>query len=266
MFIKRAVYSILILTFVGLTIFVLPNWFFGLIAVSIIAAGLYEFFSLVEKKQIPIYKYFGIFLGILIPISAYLEVDLTKGWELFFMVAVCFMVFIMQLARKEKDHAITGVSTTLFGIFYISWFFSFIIKLKFLPAGTGLVGFLVLVTKAGDIGAYIAGSTFGKHALIKRISPKKTWEGAIGGFICSVAVALAAKGLIPHVSILQIILLGGLLGISAQVGDLYESLIKRDCQVKDTGKTFSALGGTLDIIDSILFTAPIFYFYARFML
>ena len=78
----------------------------------------------------------------------------------------------MQLVRRESDQAITGVSTTIFGIFYISWFFSFIIKLKLLPHGAGLVGFLVLVTKMGDIGSYLVGSNLGRHALIKRISPK----------------------------------------------------------------------------------------------
>jgi len=230
-----------------------------------IAAGLLEFFGLIEKKRIPIFKYFGTLIGILIPIAVYLDFELTTGWELFFMVAICFAIFILHLIKKESDQAVIGVSTTVFGIFYISWFFSFLIKLKFFPGGAGLVAFLVLVTKVGDIASYLVGSSLGRHTLIKRISPKKTWEGAVGGFVCSVVTAFLARRLIPYTGSLQIILLGALLGIAAQVGDLYESLIKRDCKVKDSGALFPALGGVLDIIDSILFTAPIFYFYIKFL-
>jgi len=231
-----------------------------------IGVGLFEFFSLIEKKHIPIYKYFGILVGILIPVVVYLEIELTTGWELLFMVAICLAIFVLQLARPKSDKAIIGVSTTIFGIFYISWFFSFVIKLKLMPYGTGLVAFLILVTKMGDIGSYIVGSAIGRKTLIKRISPKKTWEGAVGGFVFSMLTAYLAKPIMPYADTFHILLLGGLLAVASQVGDLYESLIKRDCEVKDSGKLFPGLGGMLDIIDSALFTAPIFYFYVKFLL
>ena len=266
MFISRLISSILILVFVGLTIFVFSNWFFCFVSMVMIAIGLSEFYSMIEKKGVRTYKYFGTLIGLLIPLSIYMEFQLTKGWELLFVTAACLTVFIMQLVRRETDQATLSVSTTMFGILYVSWFFSFIIKLKLLTDGAALVAFLVLVTKCSDMGAYAFGSLFGRHTLIQRISPKKTWEGLLGGFFSSVLVAYLSKGLIPEMPILHVFSVGILLGGIAQIGDLYESLLKRDCQTKDSSGLFPGLGGMLDIIDSIIFTAPIFYFYVKFFL
>src|SRR3989338_1396269 len=163
MFISRLISSIPIIIFVWLTIFTFPNWFFAFVATSIVAIALFEFYSMIEKKGIWPYKYFGILIAIVISLSIYLEFQLTKGWELFFITITCLVVFIMQLAHRGNDQAILSVSTTVFGILYISWLFSFIIKLKLLVGGTGLVLFLILVTKCSDIGAYAFGFLFGRH-------------------------------------------------------------------------------------------------------
>lgn len=265
---SRFISSSLLIIFVIFTIFVFPNWFFCLVLTSMIALALYEFYSLVEQKGIPIFKYIGILIGITFPISIYNSFEPTKGWELVFIIAVVLLIFILQFTRRESNQAIVGVSTTTFGILYISWAFSFTMKLKLildttLPSGSLLVAFLLLVTKSGDIGAYFVGTYFGKHSLIPRISPKKSVEGALGGFIFSVIVALLSKCYLPTMPVRHLIILGCLLGILAQVGDLSESLIKRDCQVKDSGGLIPGLGGILDLIDSILFTAPTLYFYVK---
>jgi len=128
-----------------------------------------------------------------------------------------------------------------------------------------LVSFLVLVTKSGDVAAYFIGRPLGRHSLIPRISPKKTVEGTIGGLVTSLAVAILAKPLI-NISLHHIIVLGILLGVLGQLGDLAESLIKRDCGVKDAGKNLRGFGGVLDMADSLLFTAPVFYFYIKMLL
>lgn len=266
MFISRLISSILILSFVFLTIFVFPNWFFGFVAMVMIAIGLFEFYSMIEKKGVLTYKYFGILLGIAIPLSIYQEFQLTRGWELLFVSVTCLILFIMQLARRETDQAVLSISTTIFGILYVSWLFSFIIKLKLLAAGAGLVAFMILVTKASDMGAYAIGSLFGRHTLIQRISPKKTWEGGLGGFFSSMLIAYLFRGLVPQIPSSHIFYLGAFMGVVAQIGDLYESLLKRDCQTKDASGLFPGLGGMLDVIDSILFTAPTFYFYVKFFL
>ena len=113
---------------------------------------------------------------------------------------------------------------------------------------------------------YFIGRFFGKHSLIPRISPHKTIEGTIGGLIFSVITALAGKLYLPNFSLPHHLTLGFLLGILAQVGDLAESLLKRDCAVKDAGSSISGFGGMLDIIDSLIFTAPIFYCYVKVLL
>ena len=218
-----------------------------------------------EKKGIFVYKYFGILIGMLVPIIIYFHLGTEGYFELdpFFIVIACLFTFILLFVRRENAQALASIAVTMFGLLYIAWFFSFFIKLKFLPQGPLLVSFLVLVTKMGDVGAYFVGRSFGKHSLIPRISPNKTVEGTIGGLIFSMATALISKTYLPSFSFSHLLILGILLGILAQVGDLAESLIKRDCAVKDAGNNISGFGGMLDIIDSLLFTTPIFYFYVK---
>ncbi len=257
--------SVLIGVVVGVLFFA-PLWVFALVTVAFIAAALNEFYALVEGKGIVIERWIGLGVGLLIPLSIYWEFEPTRGWELFFMVLAFLVLFILQLRRKDSSQAIVGISTALFGIFYISWCFSFLMKLRLttgpmLPDGRWLVALVILSTKAGDIGAYAVGSLFGRHTLIRRISPSKTWEGSVGGLLLSVAGALALKPAFPKVPIGHLLTLGCLLGLLGQLGDLSESAIKRDCQVKDSGSILPGMGGVLDVLDSLLFSVPIGYFY-----
>ena len=256
--IQRLISSIL---WVG--IIILAVWYqavFILCVMALIIAGLYEFFNLIEKKGIAIYKYFGMFIGIIIPLSIIVKFELTKGWELLFIVVALLSLFILQFRRHDNSQAIAGISTTLFGILYVSWFFSFLIKIRYLPDGRGLLAAILLITKATDIGAYLIGSRFGRHKLIPRISPNKSIEGSLGGLLFSMIAAFISKGWLGFSS-LHALLVGLGVGILAELGDLSESLIKRDCKVKDSGMLFPGLGGVLDLIDSLLFSAPVFYFY-----
>lgn len=256
---------------IGLIIGVLffaPLWVFALVTIAFILLGLREFFDLVELKGIVIERWIGLSIGLLIPLSIYWEFEPTKGWELFFMALVFLALFLLQLAKGDSSHAIVGISTALFGIFYVSWCFSFLIKLRLtsgsaIPDGRWLVAYLLLVTKGGDIGAYAVGSLFGRHILIHRISPSKTWEGVIGGLLFSLAGALLMKPLFRQIGLGHLLLLALLLGVVGQLGDLSESMIKRDCQVKDSGRLLPGMGGVLDVMDSLLFTSPICYFYVR---
>ncbi|TAN60242.1 phosphatidate cytidylyltransferase [bacterium] len=236
------------------------QWIFALCIMGLIAGGLYEFFCLIEKKGIPIYKYFGMAIGVIIPLSILFEFELTRGWELLFIFLALVSLFILQFKRRDNSQAIVGISTTLFGILYVAWFLSFLIKIRNLPAGAGYLAAVILVTKSSDIGAYVIGSGFGRHALIPRISPKKSIEGALGGLLFSVIAAVLSKPFLGF-SYPRLIILGIAIGILAELGDLSESLIKRDCQVKDSGSFFPGMGGVLDLVDSLLFTAPVFYFY-----
>ncbi|MBF0522663.1 MAG: phosphatidate cytidylyltransferase [Candidatus Omnitrophica bacterium] len=263
---KDRIFSSVVIGFITV-VAIFNNWTFIAVQLALTIGALYEFFYLTKKKGIPIYSYTGILVGCFIPISTFMRFAPTKGWELLFVVLVLLTIFLMQFTREDNDKALIGISTTLFGILYVSWFFSFLIKIRFLLpgiAGVKLLGFIILVTKAGDVGALLVGSSIGKHPLLPRISPKKTIEGCLGSFGASMLVAFLSRSLLPveaGFTVSQIILMGAFFGGIGQLGDMSESLIKRDFNVKDSGKMLPGLGGALDLIDSLLFSGPAFYFY-----
>ncbi len=258
MLLKRIISSVVLISIIIGVIFI--DWLCALVVTLFIIGGLYEYFVMLQKKGINIYKYFGIGMGAIIPLSIMFKFEPTKNWELLFIVLALFFLIVMQFKRRDNHGVIIDISTTLFGILYVSWFFSFLIKIRYLPGGLGYLGALLLITKLGDIGAFLVGSKWGKHPLIPRISPKKTLEGSIGGLIFSILGALASKAFLPF-NYGQLLIVAISLAILGQLGDLSESLLKRDCQVKDSGNIFPGMGGVLDEIDSLLFTAPVFYFY-----
>lgn len=258
MLIKRIISAIVLVGIITATM--LLRWFFNIIILLFIVIGLYEFFTMLEKKGLKLYKYFGIGIGIIIPLSIMTRFELTKKWEFLFIVLTLLFLIIMQFKRRENSGVVVDISTTLFGILYISWFLSFLIKIRYMADGAGLLTSVLMITKLGDIGAYLIGSRFGKTPLMPRISPKKSVEGAIAGLLFSVLGAVVCRQFL-HFTYSHLIILGIFLGILGQLGDLSESLIKRDCGVKDSGNILPGMGGILDEVDSLLFTAPVFYFY-----
>lgn len=230
-----------------------------------ILIGLYEFFYMVEKKGVRLFKPLGLLVGAFIPISIYFQFPIKEGWQFLFVVMGIFVLFMLELTKKEAHQPVLSISATIFAIIYISWCFSFVIRIRQLPEGAMLLGFLLIVTKASDIGAYFWGKKFGKIHLLARVSPKKTLEGSIGGFFTSLGVGIIFSLFITSISVWEKFFLIIILAIISQLGDLFESLIKRDCQVKDSGRLFPGMGGVLDVIDSIIFTAPTFYLYLTMM-
>jgi phosphatidate cytidylyltransferase len=173
-------------------------------------------------------------------------------------------------------HQLEGVVTlqrifsTVFGVVYTVIFFGFMVKVIYLyPAepmkGSFLLLFLIMVTKFSDMGAYAVGVCFGKHKMIPHISPAKSWEGLVGAFLGSFGAAailiwLAGPKLAP-LNWLNGLLLAPVICATAVSGDLAESVLKRCVSIKDSGHKFPGIGGILDLTDSLLFTAPVFYFY-----
>src|SRR3989338_1353458 len=191
--------SAFVAAIVALVIFVLPNWAFTLLASLMIGVSLKEFFALAEKKGIIVYKYFGISIGMLIPIIVYFQKGLEGYFtiEPFIIVIACLFIFVLQFTRRDSSQALASIAVTLFGLLYIAWLFSFFVKLKFMPQGAFLVAFVILVTKMGDIGAYLVGNSICRHNLIPRISTNKTVEGTVGGLIFSVISAALSKCFLP---------------------------------------------------------------------
>ncbi len=236
----------------------------GIIITVLIAACLWEYFTMLERKGIGVYKYVGTALGVILPLSIAFRFELTRGWELLFTVLGILALTLIQFKRRTSSGAIVELSTTIFGILYISWFLSFMIKIRYLDAGLGLLAGLLLMTKLGDIGAFLIGMRFGKTPLMPLISPKKSVEGALGGLLFSALGAMISKPLLGG-SWFQLAAMGVVFGALAQLGDLSESLMKRDCQVKDSSQVLPGMGGVLDVMDSLLFTAPAFYLYINYI-
>ena len=208
----------------------------------------------------------GIIFGVLIPLSIFFQFEPTKKWELLFIVLVLLLIFVLQLNRRDNTNAIAGISTTLFGVLYVSWFFSFLIKIRFLlpgVEGVKLLGFILLITKCGDMGALLVGSKIGKHPLLPRVSPNKTIEGSIGSFTFSAVAAILSRSLLPaelNFSIMHVVLIGLFFGGIGQLGDMSESLIKRDCNVKDSGKLLPVMMMSVSAsFGSVQFKKWIFY-------
>src|SRR4030042_2411875 len=122
---KRIVSSLILFFFILATMFV--DWLTAVVVIIFTIAGLYEFFTMLENKGISIYKYFGIAMGTIIPVSILMRFELTKTWELSFIVLALVILMLMQFRRRENSGAIVGISTTIFGVLYISWFLSFMI-------------------------------------------------------------------------------------------------------------------------------------------
>jgi phosphatidate cytidylyltransferase len=194
--------------------------------------------------------------------------DFETSFLILFVLGLC----VRQFVSKSNPEAITAISTTLFGLMYIPWLLNFIQKINFFPNihGQFYVLHFILVTKFSDLGAYVTGSLFGKHKMIPRISPGKTWEGFVGAIIVSTLISIGyaqiAHSKVPNMTVLHATLLGILLSSTAVIGDLIESLFKREAGVKDSGKLFPGIGGILDLMDSLLFNAPLMYLYLRHVL
>lgn len=265
--VRKTLSSIIATLFVAAVIFLLPIWFYVGVVILVIGVCQYEFFSLYRNKRGVPLPWAGVLLGIFIPIGIILtqaggNPDIVEfGWVFLILVSLCFPMF----AGRKSEVTFFHTLIMIFGWLYISWLFSFFIKLKYLPGGSLLVGFLILSTKSGDIAAYLIGKSFGKKRLIPRISPNKTYVGALAGLATSVSAAILARDMIGA-PLWQAPLLGGVLSILAQFGDLVESLIKRERGIKDTGKLVPGFGGLLDMIDSVFFAAAVFYFYCRYIL
>jgi phosphatidate cytidylyltransferase len=184
-------------------------------------------------------------------------------------LATCVVISIgWVLLRRQTAGATASMASTLFMIMYLGFLGSFVVRLRIRfagPAGAWIVLYYIAVTKFTDVGAYFTGITLGRHPLAPQISPKKTIEGFIGGLVWAAVVAVIlprfaaiiapSEGL--YLTIGRAVVFGLVVGLIGQAGDLVESLVKRDAQIKDSGSLVPTFGGVLDIIDSPLLTAPV---------
>jgi phosphatidate cytidylyltransferase len=246
--------------------------------------GLWEFYSMLDAKGLPNFKIVGMICGaIMLAGSFYYFSRVGSAQSYDFEIAVLLFFLLTMFARQmfarlREIEPLESMAYTLFGLLYVLWLFNFMTKIVYLPprATTGQVSgqfyclYLIAVTKFSDMGAYLVGSLVGKHQMIPHISPKKTWEGFCGALALSLGASLGLYKLMPHaLSMLtgtHAIILGLMLGFAAVIGDLAESIVKRSTGVKDSGNFLPGIGGALDLIDSLLFTAPLLYFYLHLVI
>jgi phosphatidate cytidylyltransferase len=182
------------------------------------------------------------------------------------LVALVVILSIPLVAKTPLHESLKEGAITITGLLYIGLTLSYLVMIRLLPQGEWFLLFLLLVTWAADTGAYYVGTLCGQHALAPRISPKKTIEGLVGGLLGAMLFAYVARWwFLSEFSSVDCIVLAVLLTLAGLWGDLAESAIKRSAGVKDSGGLLPGHGGMLDRLDSLLFTAPAFYYYVTFI-
>jgi phosphatidate cytidylyltransferase len=248
-------------------------WLFVAIAAFAIGAGLFEFYSLTKKLELKAdaaIAYLGaaaLFVGFVFDAPGK-EPEMIVATIAVFVMAV----LISQTFRFQKNFSkmLTGIGVTILGVLYVAFLGGFLVSARmgfeYVPnLSTHLLGYFFLVTFGSDIGAYLTGRSFGKHKLAPAISPGKTVEGLIGGIVAAAAFsALATLLFFPELPYKVSVPLGCVLAIMGVLGDLAESAMKRAAGAKDAASILPGHGGFLDRLDSLLFGAPILYYFARF--
>lgn len=283
-FIRRLGSSLALWAFTLWTVFSGSEICFFILIGGLSMVGLWEDYMMLDHKKLPSFRVIGMTCGALfIAGSFYYQsrrgLGLAHDYEVGALLLFMLIVFARQMFERLRDvQPLETMAFTLFGLLYVPWLFSFVTKIVYLAprdvtghvTGHFYVLWLVVVTKFSDMGAYVTGSLIGRHPLAPHISPKKTWEGFFGALAFSAGGGLAVLELMPeslrYLNATHAMILGVGLGFAAIIGDLAESIIKRSADVKDSGRMLPGIGGGLDLIDSILFTAPLMYFYLRFVI
>jgi phosphatidate cytidylyltransferase len=168
------------------------------------------------------------------------------------------LILLEPIARNRSAGAFRPMSLGLIAFVYLGWMFGHLGFLANARNPYGPLCYLLLATEVNDVAAFTCGKMFGRHPLRSEISPRKTWEGAIGGLVVSLLLPWVLPFSFPAFGPVQLLLAGGLIAVGGTLGDLSVSLLKRELGTKDFGRAIPGHGGVLDRIDSLIFTAPLF--------
>jgi len=286
-FLRRLVSTVVLWTTILAAMFsgnrFIADGVFVLIVAFLALAGLVEFYGLAQKRGLACFKISGVIGGGLLMVGTFLHVTGHLGtangsparvndFETSFLILFVLGLCVRQFVSRSNTLGIQAISTTLFGLMYVPWLLNFIQKINFFPGVEGkyFLLYFILITKFSDMGAYIVGSLIGRHKMIPRISPGKTWEGFGGAIVVSTGASLVFVHFLDDhmagMNWVHAVVLGVILSSTAVIGDLIESLFKREAGAKDSGNILPGIGGILDLLDSLLFNAPIMYLYLRHVL
>ena len=248
-----------------------PYFFVALAAVAVVLA-LGEFYNLAAKVGCPTQPALGFVTALLVIACFVLE---RSEWIVAVIAALTMTSLGLALAKPDQmKKSLVTVSATVLGVVYVAVLAGCLVGVRMMPdsltqpltlrlSSKLLLMFFAMVIFA-DTGAYYTGRLIGRHKLAPRISPGKTIEGVVGGLVAAIAAGPLSRIVFFHeIPIVHAIVLGALIGVLGPVGDLAESMLKRGADVKDSGKLLPGHGGMLDRVDSILFCAPLLYYYSR---
>jgi phosphatidate cytidylyltransferase len=261
----RVITSSVLVPVLFAVVWFLPPVYFTWLAIAAAAVGQRELYVMARGRGIRPLDVIGIIIGAAVVFQMGHPYRFLSGAPVPWLVLGVLSVLTVRLFSPHPvEGALEDVAVTFLGIGYVALLFGFqAALLTGLPGKRWLV-FLYVVIWASDIGAYYVGTAFGRHRLYEKISPKKSVEGLVGGVAASMIVALLCKfWLLRSIGAGEAMLLGGGLAVVGTVGDLAESLIKRSVGVKDSGTIFPGHGGMLDRLDSLMFAAPVLFYYLR---
>jgi phosphatidate cytidylyltransferase len=290
---KRILTAVVLIPVVLLLVLRAPVPVVALVAALVALLAVQELLKIAEAYKVapiywPTYIFVGLFFLTLAVNSSHatplLSTAMFAGSVGFVAALAPFVFLVIGMSRDDLGGAFPAAMTSAFAFAYIALPLGFLVQLREQAAGAFLLLYLLLLVWAGDIFAYFVGRSLGRHLMSPRISPRKTWEGALASLIASLGVgillyqyalpistALLNAHLIQRkdglfalekAPLLPILLLSAGINVAAQLGDLVESLIKRGAGIKDSGTLLPGHGGMLDRIDALLFAAPVLWYYA----
>jgi len=256
---RRRVLTAIIFMAVTIAAAIYGSWLFGLYMIILIVVGIDELTRLLNHKEIYPAQTLIYLFAFLFIVAGYINKPGYFGIITSFGIIIIFINFLFV----KRKTTINDITATIFAVFYTGLLpVHFLLLRNLTAAGYLLLTFMTIWTS--DIGAYFIGKKYGKHKLCENISPKKTIEGAIGGTLSGIIMAVLMS-LVTDLNIIHSLILGIIIVIFAQLGDLCESLIKRDAGVKDSGDIVPGHGGILDRADSYIFSGPAAYYYIKWV-
>lgn len=249
---------------IGLPIFLALIWFgnpwFNLAVAIVAILGSLEFYRMTISKAMPSITCFAIAITVLLTISPYYPDFITKSLIITLAIIIS-LLWLLFLPKKEG--AFHDWAWIVAGILYMGWMLSYWAELRSMELGREWIYWSMITIMVSDTSAFFVGRAWGKHLMAPAISPKKTGEGAVGGLVASIIVSIIL-GIVLSLPLTywQLALAGGIISIVAQLGDLVESLLKRNTGVKDSGNLVPGHGGILDRIDSFILVGALVYYLA----
>lgn len=256
MFMHRLITTLILVPLVLLILFYANPWVLGGILLIVSFQAARECWQLIPVTTMPSKSVFLAVLFLVLFLSGYIFNYWLNIGMLFWALACLAIVFFPTSQRYWGYSGIVAAAC----IFTWSLFVQSLAHLYFLPLGKELIVYLLFVVWAADIGAYLSGKQWGKHKLIPQVSPGKSWEGITGGLILALVVALVGELYFAPSSLLNWYILAFITTIISIFGDLFISILKRRCHLKDTGNIIPGHGGILDRLDSLNAAVPVFYF------